>query len=45
VVAACLVLGVAPFLLFMLIIGNWYGLIPPAILLFFGVGTIVARLR
>jgi hypothetical protein len=44
-VAACLVLGVAPFILFMLIRGNLYGLIPPGILLFFGVGTIVARLR
>ena len=31
--------------LFMLINGNLYGLIPPGILLFFGVGTIVARLR
>lgn len=45
IVATCLVLGVAPFILFMLIRGNLYGLIPPGILLFFGVGTIVARLR
>jgi hypothetical protein len=45
VVAACLVMGVAPFILLMLINGNFYRLIPPAILLFFGVGTIVARLR
>ena len=45
VVAACLVLGVAPFVLLMLIGGNLYGLIPPGILLFFGVGTIIARLR
>lgn len=45
VVAACLVLGVAPFLLLTLLGGNWFGLIPPGILLFFGVGTIVARLR
>jgi hypothetical protein len=44
-VAACLVLGVAPFLLLMLLSGNWFGLIVPGILLFFGVGTIVARLR
>jgi hypothetical protein len=36
---------VAPFLLFTLFGGNWFGLIPPGILLFFGVGTIVARLR
>jgi hypothetical protein len=45
VVAACLVLGTLPFLLFMVIVGNFYGLIPPGILLFFGVGTIIARLR
>lgn len=44
-VAACLVLGVAPFLIFMLVLGNFFGLIPPGILLFVGVGTIVARLR
>jgi hypothetical protein len=45
VVAACLALGVAPFLLLTLLSGNWFGLIVPGILLFFGVGTIVARLR
>jgi len=45
VVAACLVVGVAPFLLLTLVSGNFFGLIPPGILLFFGVGTIVARLR
>lgn len=45
VVAACLVLGVAPFLLLMLFGGNLFGLIVPGILLFFGVGTIIARLR
>lgn len=45
VVAACLVLGVAPFLLIMLLGGNWFRLIVPGILLFFGVGTIMARLR
>jgi hypothetical protein len=45
VAAACLVLGVVPFLLFALVSGNWYGLIPPGILLFAGVGTIIARLR
>jgi hypothetical protein len=45
VVAACLVLGVAPFLLLTLLSGNWFGLIVPGILLFFGVGTIAARLR
>jgi hypothetical protein len=45
VVAACLVLGVAPFLLLVLFGGNLFGLIVPGILLFFGVGTIIARLR
>jgi hypothetical protein len=45
VVAACLVLGVIPFMLFMLLGRNVFGLIPPAILLFIGVGTILARLR
>jgi hypothetical protein len=45
IVAACLVLGVAPFLLLMLLSGNLFGLIVPGILLFLGVGTIVARLR
>jgi hypothetical protein len=45
VVAACLVLGVAPFLLLMLLGGNLFGLIVPGILLFFGVGTVIARLR
>jgi branched-subunit amino acid transport protein len=45
IVAASLVLGVAPFLLFMLLGRNLFGLIPPGILLFFGVGTILARLR
>jgi hypothetical protein len=45
VVAACFVLGVAPFALLMLLSGNWFGLIVPGILLFLGIGTIVARLR
>jgi hypothetical protein len=36
---------VAPFLLFMLLSGNLFGLIVPGILLFLGVGTVVARLR
>ena len=44
-VAACLVLGAAPFILFMLPMGNFFGLIPLGILLFFGIGTIIARLR
>jgi hypothetical protein len=29
----------------LLVGGNLFGLIPPGILLFFGVGTIIARLR
>jgi hypothetical protein len=44
-VAACLVLGVAPFLIFMLVRGGWFGLVAPGILLFLGTGTIIARLR
>jgi hypothetical protein len=45
VVAACFVLGVAPFLLLTLISGNIYGLIAPGILLFTGVSAILYRLR
>ena len=45
VVAGCLMLGVAPFILVVFLMGNFYGLIAPGILLFLGVGTIVARLR
>ena len=45
IVAACLALGTAPFILLMLFSGNLYGLIVPGMLLFLGGGTIVARLR
>ena len=45
VVAGCLIVAVLPFLLFHLIIGNFWGLIVPGILLFLGSGTIMARLR
>jgi len=45
VVAGCLVLGVVPFILVLFLMGNFYGLIAPGILLFLGVGTIIARLR
>lgn len=45
IVAACLVLSVVPFLLLELFTGNLFGLVVPGILLFFGVGAIVARLR
>ena len=42
---ACLLLKEVPYLLLMLLGGNLFGLIVPGILLFFGVGTIIARLR
>ncbi len=45
VVAACLVVAVAPFALLTLLGGNFLGLIVPGILLFLGVGTIMTRLR
>ena len=45
VVSGCLVLGVLPFALFLLFMGNFMGLIIPGILLFLGVGAIMARLR
>ena len=45
VVAGCLIVALAPFLLFYLIFGNFWGLIAPGILLFLGAGTIMARLR
>jgi hypothetical protein len=45
VVIACLVLGTAPFMLFMLLSGNFYGLIAPGMFLFFGIATVSARLR
>jgi hypothetical protein len=45
VVIACLVLGTIPFILLVLLAGNFYGLIAPAMFLFFGVATISARLR
>ncbi len=45
VVAGCLVLGVIPFILALFFMRDFYGLVAPGILLFLGVGTIVARLR
>jgi hypothetical protein len=45
IVAACLVVAVLPFLLLHLFAGNMFGLIVPGILLFAGVGTIMARLH
>lgn len=44
-VAGSLILATAPFIVLMLIASNFWGLIPPAILLFMGTGTIMARLR
>ena len=45
VVAACLAVAVVPFLLLILLSGDLFGLVVPGVLLFFGIGTIVARLR
>lgn len=45
IVAACLILGTAPFLLLILFSGAFYGLIGPAIFLFLGTTTVLARLR
>ncbi len=44
-VAACLVLGIAPFVLFILLTGQWFALISPGIYIAMGVATIMARLR
>jgi hypothetical protein len=44
-VAACLVLGIAPFVLFILLAGQWFALISPGIYIAMGVATIMARLR
>jgi predicted membrane channel-forming protein YqfA (hemolysin III family) len=45
VTAGCLVLAVLPFAILVLLGGNFLGLIVPGILLFLGVGAIMARLR
>ncbi|MFN8454460.1 MAG: tetratricopeptide repeat protein [Anaerolineae bacterium] len=45
IVTACLVLGIAPFALFMLLAGQWFALISPGIYIAVGVATIMARLR
>jgi hypothetical protein len=45
IVAGCYILGFIPILLFMLFIGNIYGLIAVGIFIFLGAGTILARLR
>lgn len=45
IVAACLILGTAPFILLMLLGQNFFGLLAPGILIFLGTATILARLR
>jgi hypothetical protein len=45
IVAGCFILGVVPFLLFTLLIGNFYGLFAPGIFVFLGTATILARLH
>lgn len=45
VVAGCLILATAPFIIYMLLIGNIWGLIAPGMLIFLGSTTILARLR
>ncbi|MCK6625259.1 MAG: tetratricopeptide repeat protein [Anaerolineae bacterium] len=45
VVAGCVILGTAPFLLFILLTGSVFALLAPGIFLFLGVATVFARLR
>ena len=45
VVSGCMIVATLPFLVLLLVWGDLYGLIAPGILLFLGVGTILARLR
>jgi hypothetical protein len=45
VVVGCIILASAPFLLLMLLSGNLYGLIGPALFVFLASSTVVARLR
>jgi hypothetical protein len=45
VVSGCMIVATLPFLVQLLVWGDLYGLIAPGILLFLGVGTILARLR
>jgi hypothetical protein len=44
-VLACLVLGTLPFLILVLLSGNFLGVIAPGVLIFLGGGAIMARLR
>ncbi len=45
VVAACIVLGTAPFLLLPLMGGDFFALLAPGIFIFLGTATVLARLR
>jgi tetratricopeptide (TPR) repeat protein len=45
VVAACIVLGTAPFLLLRLMGGDFFALLAPGIFIFLGTATVLARLR
>jgi hypothetical protein len=45
VVVGCLIAGTIPFIIFPLLVGNFWGLIAPGMLLFLGTATISARLR
>ncbi len=45
VVIGCLIAATLPFLIFMLLVGNLWGLILPGMFLFFGSATVNARLR
>lgn len=45
VVAGCLILATAPFLILLLLRGDFFGLLAPGLLVFLGAATISARLR
>jgi hypothetical protein len=45
VVAACIILGTAPFLLLFFLSGDFFGLLAPGIFIFLGTATVLARLR
>jgi len=45
VVAGCLILATVPFFIYMLLIGNMWGLIAPGMFVFLGSTTVLARLR
>ncbi len=45
IVVGCIILATAPFLLWLLLLGNWYGLIGPGMFVFLASSTVLARLR